>query len=236
MHAPHWPRQMDERVEDVQARSGHSAARGFLGREPPAAGNLVRVLVAEMAFEVQDLPELAALDRAPECLHRGPQAPVVPDAEHHAGARARAYHDLRVDFGQRERLFAEDVLARERARDDLLAMQRMRRDEDKRLHCGIGERFCEIGRGLEAVPRGKTARDVGHGVHAAHEADSAAPALYRFEKTFSPPAEAHDGGVDHARPYASMSADGTPDGMSARLTRAGCPLPSLRATIWRFRF
>src|SRR6266853_4924421 len=139
---------------------------------------------------------LAALDRAPEPLHRGPQAPVVPDAEHHAGARARGYHDLRVGFGQRERLFAEDVLARERARDDLLAMQRMWGDEDERLHGGIGERFGEIGRGLEAVPRGKIARDIGRRVHAAHEADSPALALYRFEKTPPPPAEAHDGGVD----------------------------------------
>src|SRR5258708_14224620 len=98
MHAPNWPRQMDERVEDVQARSGHSAARGFPGREPPAAGNLVRVLVAEMAFEVQDLPELAALDRAPKPLHRGPQAPVVPAAEPHACARAPAYRDLPAGF------------------------------------------------------------------------------------------------------------------------------------------
>src|SRR5260221_1420924 len=201
----------------MRARSGHAAARGFLGREPPAAGNLVRVLVAEMAFEVQDLPELAALDRAPECLHRGPQAPVVPDAEHHAGARARGYHDLRVGFGQRERLFAEDVFARERARDDLLAMQRMRRDEDERLHGGIRERVSEIRRGLESVPRGETTRDVGRSVHTAHEADSPALALHRFEKTFSPSAETHDGGVDHA------------------LIPAGCPLPSLPATIWRFR-
>ncbi len=214
----------------------HSAARRFLGREPPAAGNLVRVFVAEVALEVQDLPELAAVDRAPKCLHRGPQAPVVPDAEHHSGAGARGYHDLRVRFGQRERLFAEDVLARERARDDLLAMQRMRRDEDERLHGGIGERFGEIGRGLEAVPRGKIAHDIGHRVHAAHETDSPAFALHRFEKTFSPSSEAHNGGVDHARPNASMNADGAPDGVSARLTPAGCPLPSLPATIWRFRF
>src|SRR6266852_3407295 len=232
MHAPHRPRQADECVEDVQARPGHSAARGFLGREPPAAGNLVRVFVAEVAFEVQDLPELAAVNRAPKCLHRGPQAPVVPDAEHHAGAGARGYHDLRVRFGQRERCFAEDVLARERARDDLLAMQRMRRDEDERLHGGIAERFREIGRGLEAVTRGETARDIGNRVHAAHEADSPALALYRFEKTFPPTAEAHDGGVDQARRNTSMSADSALDGMSARLTPAGCPLPSLPATIW----
>src|SRR5258708_40130219 len=101
-----------------------------------------------MALEVKALPELAARDRAPEPLHRRPQAPVVPDAEHHAGARARAYHDLRVGFGQRERLFAEDVLSRERARDDLLAMQRMRRDAAERLHCGIGERLLAIVRVL----------------------------------------------------------------------------------------
>src|SRR6266446_6576864 len=220
----------------MKARSGHAAARGFLGREPPAAGNLVRVFVAEVALEVQDLPELAPLDGAPECLHRRPPAPVVPGSEHHAGSRARVYHDLRVGSCQRERLFAEDRLARARARDDLLAVQRMRRDEDERLHGGIGERFGEIGRGLEAVPRGKIARDIGRCVHAAHEADSPALALYRFEETPPPPAEAHDGGVDHARPNASLNADGAPDGMSARLTPAGCPLPSLPATIWRFRF
>src|SRR5258706_621681 len=219
----------------MKARPGRAAGRGLLGRGPPGGGNLVRVFVAEVAFEVQDLPELAALDRAPECLHRGPQAPVVPDAEHHAGARARVDHDLRVGFGQRERFFAEDVLARERARDDLLAMQRMWRDEDERLHGGIGDRLGEIGRGLEDRLPGEIARDMGYRIHAAHEADSPALALHRFEKAFSPPAEAHDGGVDHARLETSMSADGAPDGMSARLTPAGCPLPLLPATIWRFR-
>src|SRR3977135_646794 len=115
-------------------------------------------------------------------------------------------------------------------------MQRMWRDEYERLHGGICARVSDIGRGLEAVPRGETARDIGRRVHAAHEADSPALALHRFEKTLSPSTEAHDGGVDHARPNASMNVDGGPDGISARLTPAGCPLPSLPATIWRFRF
>src|SRR2546428_11125849 len=105
-------------------------------RRPPRS-TLFPYTTLFRSFEVQDLPELAALDGAPECLHRGPQAPVVPGSEHHAGARARAYHDLRVGHSQRERLFAEDVLARACARDDLLAVQRMRSDEDERLHGGI---------------------------------------------------------------------------------------------------
>src|SRR2546428_7304961 len=64
-------------------------------RRPPRS-TLFPYTTLFRSFEVQDLPELAALDGAPECLHRGPQAPVVPGSEHHAGARARAYHDLRV--------------------------------------------------------------------------------------------------------------------------------------------
>src|SRR3979409_1025502 len=114
-------------------------------------------------------------------------------------------------------------------------MERMWRDEDERLHGGICEGVSEITRGRTPLPRRETACDGGRRRHAAHEADSPALALHRFEKAFSPPAEAHDGGVDHARPETSMSADGAPDGMSARLTPAGCPLPLLPATIWRFR-
>jgi len=73
---------------------------------------------------VQDLPELAALDRAPEPLHRGPQAPVVPRPSTRLARARRGYHDLRVGFGQRERLFAEDVLAPRARTRRLLAMQR----------------------------------------------------------------------------------------------------------------
>ena len=46
---------------------------------------------------------------------------------------------------ERQRLFAEHVLARLQRLHDLLGMERRRRDQEHRVHVGIREEFAEVG-------------------------------------------------------------------------------------------
>jgi len=109
----------------------------------------------------------------------------------------------------------------------------MWRDEDERLHGGIGERFRKIRTRAERAAR-QTACDIGRRVHAAHEADSPALACTDSRKPF-PPAEAHDGGVDHA-PSEVVEERRWRAGRDVRtLTPAGYRFTFASRDIWRFR-
>ena len=122
MHALHGPAQSDERVEHMQAGAREPAAGRFFLERAPAAGDLVRVLVAVVALDVQQPAEPLFGENALQRPHGRPEAPVMPDRQHHAGALAGPDHRARVGCAQRERLFAEDMLAGSRRGDGLGAV------------------------------------------------------------------------------------------------------------------
>ena len=80
----------------------------------------------------------------------------MPDAEHHAGALARSDHRARIGQREGQGLFAEHRLAGLRARDDLFAVQGVRRGENDRIDFGVREHAGEVVREVEAVLRGET--------------------------------------------------------------------------------
>ena len=123
MHAPHRSAQSDERIEDMQAGARESTAGRFFLERAPAAGDLVRVLVAVVALDVQQPAEPPFGEHGLQRAHGRPEAPVMPDCQHHAGALAGPDHRARVGCAQRERLLAEDVLAGLRRGDGLAAVQ-----------------------------------------------------------------------------------------------------------------
>src|SRR6266850_2371682 len=107
----------------MQAGARESTAGRFFLQRAPAAGDLVRVLVAVVALDVQQLAEPPFGEDALQRAHGRPEAPVVPDGQYHAGALACLDHRARVGCAQRERLLAEDVLAGLRRGDSLAAVQ-----------------------------------------------------------------------------------------------------------------
>src|SRR5688572_31634473 len=88
VRGPHRSDEPDECIEDVYAGRGEAAARRVVLRRAPALIVAAGALVAEMAFDVKDLAELAAGGDTSERLHRAPQAFVVTESERHTRAPA----------------------------------------------------------------------------------------------------------------------------------------------------
>ncbi len=185
LHAAHGAAQHDHRVERMQAGAGEAAAGGFGFERAPAARHAVRVLVAVVPLDMQELAQIARVDDALQRLHRGPEAPVVADGENDARAPARIQHRLAVRDGQRQWLLAEHVLAGLRGGDRLLAVQRVRRGEHHRLNGGVAQQIGEV-RAFGWVGSGR-------------EADALALARHRFHQAAAPAPQPDHRGVHHAR-------------------------------------
>src|SRR5256886_3406713 len=74
VHALHGAAQSDERVEHMQAGALEPAAGRFFLERAPAAGDLVRVLVAVVALDVQQPAELLFGENAFQRAHSRPEA------------------------------------------------------------------------------------------------------------------------------------------------------------------
>src|SRR6478736_6882580 len=109
----------DKGVQHMQPGAGQPAAGRFLWRQSPARGDLLRVLVTVVAFDMKDRTQLAAGDDVAQCAQRWPKAPVVADGEDDAGLTAGIEHARRVGAAQGEWLFAKHLFACSGAGDDL---------------------------------------------------------------------------------------------------------------------
>ncbi len=150
-----------------------------------------------MAFDVEDVAELAARDDLAQGSERRPEAAVVADREHDAGRAAGLDHAQRVAQLEGERLLAEHLLAGLGARHDLLAVQRVRRRQHDRLDRRIAQHVGQAFGRREAVRGGVVADLVDAAVDPAHEAQPRALALHRLDEALAPAAEPDDRGVDH---------------------------------------
>ena len=86
---------------------------------------------------MQDAAERAAFEQPPHLFHRRLIAAFMPDAEHAAGLVARLENPLRAGRGERQRFFAEHLLAGGEGRDRHLLVQRVRRHHRDRIELGI---------------------------------------------------------------------------------------------------
>src|SRR5688500_16787669 len=203
VHTAYWPDRVDERIQDMQPRAGHAARGRFRRRIAPCARRVVRMFIAEMTFDMQDLAELARSRDTLQRLHRGPQTPVVPDREHDARATARLYHRRSVGDVERKRFLAEYLLAGGGRCFDHRAMQRMWGREDHGFDRGIAKYGAEVGTQWKTVFPGKFAQPIRRGVDAADKADALALALHGLDKILAPSAEADDRSVYHGFPTAT---------------------------------
>ena len=126
------------------------------------------------------------------------EAPVVAQAERHAGLLGGGDGRFRVRFRQRKRLLAEDVLAGLRRRDDLRAVQRVRGGKDDRVHVRIRQRLRVRLMEGEAVRRAE--RFVVVGLRPRRRRDKLqvlAHALHGLDQRLPPPAEPDHRRLDH---------------------------------------
>src|SRR5690348_7956346 len=92
---------------------------------------------------MKDGAELAAACNLAQQTQRRPEAPVVSDGEYDAGSTTRLEHARSMLAPQRQRLFAEYLLAGLCRRDHLREMLGMRRCQQHGLDAGIGENSIE---------------------------------------------------------------------------------------------
>ena len=111
IHRGDRPAQTDQGVDHMQPGAGHAAAGRFARVVAPAAFHPRRVLVGEMAFDVQHLADRAAGHHPLELAHRREAALIVAEAERHAGLGAGGNGACRFRARERQRLFAPHRLA-----------------------------------------------------------------------------------------------------------------------------
>ena len=118
----HRPDQERKAVEQMDAHAGHAAGLGLLRRGAPVVERGIgENVVAVVAFGEHHGAELRRRHDLLQLHHRGPEPPVMPDAERDARLAACRDRGLRVLDGQREWLLAEHMLADGSRRFDLLA-------------------------------------------------------------------------------------------------------------------
>src|ERR1700738_1262543 len=158
-----WPQHADECIQDMKSGAGQSAAGRFLGRQPPAGDDILRIFIAVMAFDVKDRAQFAARNCVSQHAHRWPEAPVMADGESDACFAASVEHPSRIGLAQREWLIAEHLLSRGGTGDHLCGMQRMRRCQQDRADRAIREDRVQIVGQLKMMFSAKAVRsfDVG---------------------------------------------------------------------------
>src|SRR5579875_1290512 len=185
----------DGEVDEMNAGRRERADRRELRREAPIVERQrEKFLLAEIALHEQRLSELSRGEPAAEITDGGFEAALVPDSEHQAGFR----DGLQRAFGLRprgtERLFAEDMLAGARGRNDLLGVEAVRRAENHRIDVrpgkciGIFRRHREGLGHCRAWPR--------FGINAEHDADALGSSKFAHDRA-PPPAETDHSGANH---------------------------------------
>src|SRR5262249_48529152 len=121
--ALHRPDHVTKAIEHVDAHAGHAAGAAFFLAKAPAVGRIVRQpVMAVVAFRMHDRAEGTLLLKFGEKAHRWHQPEMMADSDHDAGVPASIERGLRIGFGEREWLFAIDMLAGSRNGFDLRTM------------------------------------------------------------------------------------------------------------------
>src|ERR1700681_1243191 len=99
----------------MQSATCQPTARRLFRGEPPAHQDVVRVLVAIVAFDMKYGAKFAARDHIAQRTHRGPEAAIVPDGKCDTRFSAGFEHTSSIGLAQRKRLFTEHGVSRGRA-------------------------------------------------------------------------------------------------------------------------
>ena len=132
--------QVDHGVDRVHAHRRQSAGRGLFAVGAPGLGlQKQRIGEGHGGFGMHDDAEPAGLHALAQLHHFRMEAAVIAEPERDPGLLHRRDRILRFLLGQRERLFAIDMLALLRGGDHLRGVQRMRRGQHHRVDLRIGE-------------------------------------------------------------------------------------------------
>jgi hypothetical protein len=141
--------------------------------------------------------KLPSKTRGQQPLHRGLEAPLVPDAHLHPGLADGGDGLAGLGAAGRQRLLTEHVLAGACGGDDLGRVQLVGRAEHDGVDLRRGQRLGEVGGGAHALGLGPAAGLLA-GVHAQHDTQVVALAQVG-EDLLAPPPEPDDGNGDHRR-------------------------------------
>ena len=192
------PCDIDQRIDQMQARTGQPAPGRLVRIVAPAArGDAGRMFVGEMRLDMQDLADRPVGDHPAQGRHRREAALVVAEREHDTRFLDRRDRAPGLGKSQCKRLFAPHMFSRRRDRRDLVDVQRVRRGQHDGFHPRVGERVVELGRERESVGRRKVADLLGLLAHPADEAQALALALHRRNDALAPASKADNGCVDH---------------------------------------
>ncbi len=180
----------------MDAGAGHAAGRGLLERAAPC-GEPGRDLVGEIALDMQQLAQFAAVDQPDRLGDRREIALVGADAERHPGVAARPDRPRGAVLGQRQWLFAEHRLAGARGRDDLVDMPCVRGRQHHRLDRAVGQHLGKVAAGEQMLRLQELAVLRRVAADRAGKADFVALALHRLDQGAAPAAEPDDCRVDH---------------------------------------
>lgn len=124
---PHRPAgERHEHVAEVNAERGPGAGwRVARIAAPIRRIDFTKIVVADIGVHVQHAAKRPAFEQAAHLLHRRLVSPFMADAEHAAGLGAGGEDTLGAGAGQRERLFAEHLLAGGKGRHRHLLVQQM---------------------------------------------------------------------------------------------------------------
>ena len=138
----------------MDAERGPGAGRRVPGIAPPVRRiDFAEIAVADIGVHVQQAAERAALEQAAHLLHRRLVAAFMPDAEHAAGLGAGRQNSLRAGGVERQRLFAEHLLAGFEAGDRHFLMQQMRRHHRDGVDVGSLKQILVVDDEIESVRR-----------------------------------------------------------------------------------
>jgi hypothetical protein len=147
------------RVEPVRADVGErTQLAAFLRQQPPVVVGVVEQPVLEVAaVDVDDPPELTLGDHCPQRLQRRVEPQVVVDGKHPLGRLHRGHQSRRLLAGHRQRLLADDMLARRQRRERMLRVQPVGRGDMNDVDLGMRDQLLvlEAADGIrDAEPRG----------------------------------------------------------------------------------
>ena len=199
--------EIEHRVHDVYAATGHTAGGRLVGVVAPVfAREAVDARAAEIAFEVQELPQPPVGQHRLHLAQRRLEAPVVADGERHLASGARRDRSPGLLERQAERLLDEHVLAGLRRGDDLLAVPRVRGGQYDGVDV-VFQQFFVASEKRNAVPPAEFFSPGGRARRAGDEANGVA-ALHRAHEVLPPVADADDRRAKHACMIPSLAEAG----------------------------
>ena len=157
----------DEKARQVDDVAAHVAERSGTGQTPliaPCEGDLRtgRVVGQVARGEMLDLAERPVLNQLLNCRDRRRATQIESDAMHHSGALRGAQHAQRFLRRQRERLFAQHVLAALQQRLDRGRVLKVRqRHHDQVDVLRVGHRLPIRSRPIEPPPDLRIRRQAG---------------------------------------------------------------------------